>query len=139
MNFASSAFAAHAMPDGRYPDVIQLQHASVRPPSSGRAGRGLRMGGLCGRPLGSAVLAVTTFTLAVLAGPDLIGHLLGAGDADHCPVCAAVHGMRAGAPTATVVLVPALLLVGPPTLRCQSSVPAVARSSPSSRAPPAIA
>ena len=91
---------------------------------------------LRGRPLGAAVLAAAIFTLAALAGPDLIGHLLGAGDADHCSVCAAVHGMRAGAPMATVVLVPALLLVGPPTVQHQSKVPALTISPPASRGPP---
>ena len=90
------------------------------------------------RALMAAVLAAATFTLAVWAGPDLIGHLLGAGDADHCTVCAAVHGMRAGARTAPVVLVPALLLVGPPSLLGQLSLPAVATSTPSSRAPPVV-
>ncbi|MFI5341287.1 MAG: hypothetical protein ACHQ7N_15800 [Candidatus Methylomirabilales bacterium] len=93
-----------------------------------------------GRPIGAAVLAAAIFTLAVLAGPHLIEHLLGKdGDPDHCAVCAAVHGMRAGAPTAIVLLVPALLLVGPPTVRHQSKVPALTIPVPSSRAPPAFA
>jgi len=93
----------------------------------------------CSRAVGAAVLAAAIFTLAALAGPDLIGHLLGAGDADHCSVCAAVHSMRAGPPMATVVLVPALLLVGPSTLQQQSKVPALTIPVPSSRAPPAFA
>ena len=128
------------MRDVRYQDVIQLQHASFRPPSSRRQDRGVRMAMRSGRPSGAAVLAAAIFTLAVLAGPYLIEHLLGkAGDPDHCAVCAAVPGMRAGAPMATAVLVPALLLVGPSTVQHQSKVPALTIPVPSSRAPPAFA
>jgi hypothetical protein len=91
----------------------------------------------CSRAVGAAVLAAAIFTLAVLAGPHLIEHLLGKdGDSDHCAVCAAIHGARAGAPTAPVLLVPALLLVGPSTVQHQSKVPALTISASASRGPP---
>lgn len=145
MKSDSSASAVSARPDASCTNANKLHYAqlpralSPRIPSFQRQDQRARTPIRCSRALGAFVLATAIFTLAALSGPDLIGHLLGAGDADHCPVCAAVHGMRAGASMATVVLVPALFLVGPPTLRWQSSVPAVSIPAPASRAPPAIA
>jgi len=127
------------MLDVIYQSVNQLQYTPSRFPSLRRQGWGLWIAMLCRRPLGAAVLAAAIFILAVLTGPHLIEHLLGKdGDPDHCAVCAAVHGMRAGALAATVVLVPALLPVGPPTLKGQPPVSAVAIASPSPRGPPVI-
>ena len=92
-----------------------------------------------GRTVGTFVLLVVLFTLTVLAGPHLIEHLLSTdGDSDHCVVCAAIHGARAGVPAAPVVLVPALLLIGLSTPQPQPPASAVASASPSPRGPPVI-
>ena len=91
------------------------------------------------RTVEAFVLLVVLFTLTVLAGPHLIEHLLSTdGDSDHCVVCAAIHGARAGVPAAPVVLVPALLLVGLSTPQPQPPASAVASASPSPRGPPVI-
>lgn len=127
------------MHDVRYQDVIQLQHASFRPPSSRQQGRGVRMGMRCRRPLGATVLAAAIFTLGALSGPHVIEHLLGAGgDPDHCAVCAAIHGARAGLSGTGAPPVHVLLLVDLAPPPRQPAIQAVASPVPSSRAPPPV-
>jgi len=88
--------------------------------------------------VGAAILVAIIFLLGAWAGPHIIGHLLGVGDADHCLVCAAMHGIRGGTPTAIAVSVPALPFVGLSALQHQPLVPAVSLASPSLRGPPVI-
>ena len=88
--------------------------------------------------VGIAILAAVIFLLGAWAGPHIIGHLLGVGDADHCLVCAAMHGIRGGTPTAIAVSVPELPFVGLSALQRQPLVPAVSLASPSLRGPPVI-
>ena len=93
----------------------------------------------CGRALATAVLAAAIFTLAASIWPDLLDHLRRVGDdPQKCPVCAARHTARAGAPTTPVVPVFTLLVHGLPTPHHESSVPALAILTVGSRAPPTI-
>jgi len=92
-----------------------------------------------GRVVGAAILSAAILLLTVWAGPDFIGHLLGAGDADHCAVCAAAHGMRAGVSTPPVVLIPALRPFGPPPASTSATFIAPAVPTAPSRAPPPLA
>jgi hypothetical protein len=137
------AYAARAMPDTSYVAVSQLQELRL-PRASPPSLQGLRgkEGGtptprLRSRTLGAAFLVAAILTLAALAGPHLVEHLLGVGgDPDHCAVCAAVHGMRAGLSAAAADSVAALPLAGLPSLQHPLSAPAVTIPAPSSRAPP---
>ena len=92
------------------------------------------------RVAGAALLAGVMLALAVYAGPHLLEHLLGqdTDDADHCALCAAIHGMRSGAPLALMLLVPALLFVRLSPLPCPPPIASVAIPSPAPRGPPVI-
>ena len=90
------------------------------------------------RILLTVFLVTAILALAGLSGPHLIEHLLGAGDADHCPVCAALHGVRAGVAMAPVVLVAALLLVGAPAVQHHRPVLTVAIAPLPPRGPPVV-
>ena len=91
------------------------------------------------RTVGAAVLAAVLVALTLLAGPHLVEHLVGADrDADHCVVCVALHGARAGIPAAPLTLLAAVVVVGRPTLEPLLAGPAVSPLSASSRAPPTL-
>lgn len=90
-----------------------------------------------GRAVWASILSTAILLLAALAGPHLIEHLLVAGgDADHCPVCAALQGSRSGVPMAPPAPLPALPVVGSPPPQSPQSALGVAIDAYSTRAPP---
>ena len=127
-----------AMPDARRTIAGKLHSPAPPPLSAARPHRTRAALRASRQVVGAAILAAAIFLMGAWAGPHIIGHLLGVGDADHCLVCAAMHGIRGGTPTTIAVSVPALPFVGLSALQHQPLVPAVSLASPSLRGPPVI-